>query len=102
MTAFPEFKGRDLYISGESYAGKYIPYYAWKLYNTQTDAGDSALWNLKGTLTGDPYTAPLTQRMQMWTPPSGLNLVDKSNKPQLAALMKKCAEQLNLDQNLST
>ena len=29
---FDEFKGRDLYVTGESYAGKYIPYYSWLIY----------------------------------------------------------------------
>lgn len=25
LEAYPEFKGRDFFITGESYAGKYVP-----------------------------------------------------------------------------
>lgn len=31
MVKYPEFKGRDIYITGESYAGHYIPNIARKL-----------------------------------------------------------------------
>jgi len=29
---FPEFVGRDLYISGESYGGIYVPYFAYRVH----------------------------------------------------------------------
>jgi carboxypeptidase C (cathepsin A) len=28
---YPQFKGRDFYVAGESYAGKYVPRYTYAL-----------------------------------------------------------------------
>lgn len=34
---FPEFKKNDLYVSGESYGGIYVPYLSWQIYNHNKD-----------------------------------------------------------------
>jgi carboxypeptidase C (cathepsin A) len=31
LTRFPEFKKRELWVAGESYAGIYVPMITWKL-----------------------------------------------------------------------
>ena len=52
-TTFPALASKDLYMTGESYAGKYIPRFSWALHETGG-------FNLRASLIGDPYTAPLT------------------------------------------
>jgi len=48
--AFPEFAANDFYISGESYAGHYVPQLAYKILTNSNKI------NLKGILVGNPYT----------------------------------------------
>lgn len=55
---FPEFVGRDLYISGESYAGIYVPYLAFRIHQQNQNARvlNQTQINLKGILVGNPAT----------------------------------------------
>lgn len=76
-------------MTGESYAGKYIPRFAWEVVNDETLSK-----NLKGSMVGDPYTAPVTQRTHTYIVPEALNILDDSNMPQIAALQKNCLEVL--------
>lgn len=66
--------GLPLYMTGESYAGKYIPQFSWALLQ-------NGQFNLKASLMGDPYTAPLTQNTLMHVVPEALNILDDSNMP---------------------
>lgn len=50
LERFPEYKGRDFYIAGESYAGHYVPQLAHRIlaYNRKTKGQDSI--NFKGIM----------------------------------------------------
>ena len=50
----PEYEGRDFFITGESYAGHYVPAIAYYLTNTATDVK----LNLKGIAIGNGLTDP--------------------------------------------
>ncbi|CAD6263921.1 unnamed protein product [Miscanthus lutarioriparius] len=47
---FPQYKGRDLYITGESYAGHYVPQLAQRM----VEFNKEKLFNLKGIALGNP------------------------------------------------
>ena len=53
----PEYKGRDFYITGESYAGHYVPAIAYYLLNEATDID----LNLKSIAIGNGLTDPFHQ-----------------------------------------
>ena len=53
---FPEYKNRDLYISGESYAGIYIPMLAYEIINYNKNIPENNKINLKGILVGNGVT----------------------------------------------
>jgi serine carboxypeptidase-like clade 2 len=54
-TKFPEFKGRDFWISGESYGGHYVPNFAKYIVDHNSEASVSPV-PLKGFLVGNAWT----------------------------------------------
>lgn len=66
---FPEFKANDLYISGESYAGIYVPYLTNQIdqYNT-LNAGNPSVFkpNLKGFAVGNGVTNLFYDSQNAW------------------------------------
>jgi len=53
---FPELREKEIYLTGESYAGVYIPYLAKEIVE-QNEKGDHEHINLKGTLIGNGVTS---------------------------------------------
>lgn len=57
---FPEMVKNDLFISGESYAGIYVPYLAWQLHQHNLQAqwsnGTQTLYAFKGIMVGNGAT----------------------------------------------
>ncbi|KAI9125669.1 hypothetical protein K1719_003087 [Acacia pycnantha] len=54
MSRFPQYKYRDFYISGESYAGHYVPQLAQKIYHY--NKANPQIINLKGFIVGNAVT----------------------------------------------
>ncbi|XP_020201839.1 serine carboxypeptidase-like 50 [Cajanus cajan] len=57
----PAFKHRPIYITGESYAGKYVPAIGYYILNKNANLGVSERVNLAGVAIGDGLTDPETQ-----------------------------------------
>lgn len=58
---FPEYRSNDLYITGESYAGVYVPYLAYRIHNynqeaMKTSSPNKLIFNLKGIIVGNGVT----------------------------------------------
>ena len=56
LTKFPEFGGRDLYLTGESYAGHYVPQLAQQIYSGSNTTIRSMM---KGFMVGNPCTGDI-------------------------------------------
>ncbi|XP_024637601.1 serine carboxypeptidase-like 33 isoform X2 [Medicago truncatula] len=56
LQRFPQFKSRDFFIAGESYAGHYIPQLAELVFDRNKDRNKYTLINLKGFIVGNPET----------------------------------------------
>ncbi|XP_003576614.1 serine carboxypeptidase II-3 [Brachypodium distachyon] len=55
LERFPEYKGRAFYISGESYAGHYVPQLAATILSHNMNDTTRTSLNLLGILVGNPY-----------------------------------------------
>lgn len=58
---YPEFKNRALYLTGESYAGKYLPLFSTDIlnWNEKMQSSSKHVIPLAGTLIIDPYPSPV-------------------------------------------
>ncbi|KAK3023817.1 hypothetical protein RJ639_044741 [Escallonia herrerae] len=62
---FPEYKSREFYISGESYAGHYVPQLAHTILSHNKDA-DKSIINLKGIIIGNAVINDETDERGMY------------------------------------
>ncbi|KAG6418684.1 hypothetical protein SASPL_120888 [Salvia splendens] len=65
LERFPEHKGRDFYISGESYAGHYVPQLAHTILYHNKKAGKTII-NLKGIIIGNAVINDETDTIGMY------------------------------------
>ncbi|CAO2838122.1 unnamed protein product [Amaranthus hypochondriacus] len=56
LAGYPQFKNRDFFLAGESYAGHYVPQLAELIFDRNKDQTNSTKINLKGFLVGNPET----------------------------------------------
>ncbi|KAE8690455.1 Serine carboxypeptidase-like 33 [Hibiscus syriacus] len=56
LQRYPQFKSRDFFISGESYAGHYVPQLAELVYDRNNDRSRYPFINLKGFMVENPVT----------------------------------------------
>uniref|UniRef100_A0A0E0LP94 Carboxypeptidase n=1 Tax=Oryza punctata TaxID=4537 RepID=A0A0E0LP94_ORYPU len=68
MERFPEYKGRDFYLAGESYAGHYVPQLAHTILRHSAAAGKSSSSpiNLKGIMIGNAVINDWTDTKGMY------------------------------------
>lgn len=88
---FPHYLTDDLYISGESYAGQYIPYFADAILNRE----DTQHWNLRGILIGNGWIAPKSQYLSYLPFAQSVGLVKHNSLEKLQRKHNQCAAAIN-------
>lgn len=87
----PEFEGRDLFITGESYAGHYIPAIAYYLINNSTKLPI----NFKGIAIGNGWVDPYLQYPQYAEFAKENGLVNETQYEYLKSGFKTCQKMIN-------
>jgi len=88
VEANPEFNGRDFFITGESYAGHYIPAISYEIVENGSDIG----LNFKGSAIGNGWVNPYVQYPEYAKFAYENKLVDKSEHDQMVTDFKTCQD----------
>lgn len=91
---FPDAKQVDLYITGESYAGHYIPAFGAYIHN-KIQSGDSDI-PLKGVSIGDGWTWPVLQMQATAQMMFDLGLADQQQKAVLESYASSVVDYISL------
>ena len=85
LEKYPEFKSNSVYLTGESYAGKYLPLFTYDIIAWNFNHTDQII-PIKGTYIIDPYPSPVIQRTHMHIVPKALGLINSQHLDQVATL----------------
>ncbi|KAJ1906477.1 Cell death protease [Coemansia sp. IMI 209127] len=88
---FPEYRQRQLYISGESEAGTYIPYVA----NDILQAPEADRLNLKGLMIGNGWIDPYPMYMSYLDIVKSRNLLNADVEKKILHMMDLCTREYN-------
>jgi carboxypeptidase C (cathepsin A) len=69
---YPDLKSNELYLTGESYGGKYLALFS-------HDILESTDFNLVATMISDPLPSPLYERTEMHSLPEAHGIIDDKN-----------------------
>ncbi|KAJ8751463.1 hypothetical protein K2173_016677 [Erythroxylum novogranatense] len=92
--AHPEFSGNDFYITGESYAGHYIPAFASRVHQGNIRKEGIHI-NLKGIAIGNGLTNPAIQFKAFPDFALANKLIQESDYDNIKALVPDCVKQAN-------
>ncbi|KAJ3102809.1 Cell death protease [Phlyctochytrium planicorne] len=93
MKVWPEFRKYDLYLSGESFAGVYVPHFASMLIK-RGDADVTKRYRLKGLAIGNGALDPLRQYTSYTDFALKHNIINSTIADQQRPLERECTEQL--------
>ncbi|OMO60607.1 Peptidase S10, serine carboxypeptidase [Corchorus capsularis] len=88
----PSFKSRPIYVTGESYAGKYVPAIGYYILKKNPKLPASQRLNLKGLAIGDGLTDPIIQVATHADNAYFSGLVNERQKGELEELQRKAVE----------
>ncbi len=92
------FIGRDIYLTGESFAGSYIPHFAQFCLKANNNLKDGELAiPIKGAAIGSPYTDPYTQ-FSVAEYAFGVGLISEGQMQTLKEHEKECQEEIDLEE----
>lgn len=92
LRLYPSFKTRPVYITGESYAGKYVPAIGYYILKENFGLPSSLKINLAGVAIGDGLTHPVTQVATHALQAYYSGLIDEKQKTQLEKLQSEAVK----------
>ncbi|KAL4161644.1 hypothetical protein PRNP1_002196 [Phytophthora ramorum] len=98
MEKHPEFEGREFFLTGESYAGHYVPgaaHYIWEQNKKDDSLSEVKSINLQGIAIGNGWTDSVVQHLHtsdMLDNSYNVTLLDESAAQQLRMDAAKCSE----------
>ncbi|KAL8137579.1 hypothetical protein V2J09_003580 [Rumex salicifolius] len=91
----PSFKSRPIYITGESYAGKYVPAIGYYILKKNPHLPKSERINLAGVAIGDGLTDPIEQVKTHASNAYFLGLINEKQKTHLEELQNEAVKMVN-------